>query len=70
VELTIKDLALAVGNAVGYEGSIEFDASKPDGSPRKLMDSHRLRSLGWQPTVSLADGLAHAYAHFVEQYAE
>jgi GDP-L-fucose synthase len=44
---------------VGYAGKVVFDASKPDGTPRKLMDSHRLNALGWQAKVNLARGLAH-----------
>jgi GDP-L-fucose synthase len=66
-DLTIKELAETIKAVVGYEGSIDFDPSKPDGSPRKLMDSRRLNSLGWQPEVSLKEGLAKAYADFVGQ---
>ena len=50
-DITIKELALAVGKTVGYQGVIDFDPSKPDGSPRKLMDSSRLNALGWQAQV-------------------
>ena len=64
-DITIKELALAVGNAIGYHGLIDFDASKPDGSPRKLMDSSRLNVLGWQARTALADGLVQAYAAFL-----
>ena len=64
-DITIKELALAVGKTVGYQGIIDFDTSKPDGSPRKLMDSRRLNALGWQAKVSLDAGLAAAYQDFI-----
>ena len=64
-DITIAELARTVGQAVGYQGDIDFDTTKPDGAPRKLMDSSRLKSLGWQATVSLSDGLALAYQDFV-----
>jgi GDP-L-fucose synthase len=64
-DVTIGDLAHAVGEAVGYSGEIKFDASKPDGAPRKLMDSERLNSLGWKPQVDLKNGLKNAYADFL-----
>ncbi len=63
-DITIKELALAVGKTVGYQGVIDFDTSKPDGSPRKLMDSSRLNALGWQAQVGLEAGLAAAYQDF------
>jgi GDP-L-fucose synthase len=63
-DITIKELALAVGKTVGYQGVIDFDTSKPDGSPRKLMDSNRLNALGWQAKVDLDAGLATAYQDF------
>ena len=66
-DITIKELALAVGKTVGYQGIIDFDTSKPDGSPRKLMDSRRLNALGWQAKVSLDAGLAAAYQDFIAQ---
>lgn len=56
-EVTIAELAQAVGVAVGFEGDIVFDTGKPDGTPRKLMDSARLRALGWAPRIGLLDGL-------------
>ena len=64
-DVTIAELAKAVGVAVGYEGKISFDPTKPDGAPRKWMDSSRLNQLGWQPKVSLDDGLDIAYRDFV-----
>jgi GDP-L-fucose synthase len=65
-DVSIADLALAVGAAVGYQGKIGFDPSKPDGTPRKWMDSGRLNQLGWQAKVALGDGLKRAYADFVK----
>jgi GDP-L-fucose synthase len=64
-DITIAELALAVSKATGFQGSIDFDASKPDGSPRKLMDSHRLNALGWRAKVNLDQGLAAAYEDFL-----
>ena len=66
-DITIKELALAVGQTVGYQGTIDFDTSKPDGSPRKLMDSSRLNALGWQAQVGLDAGLTSAYADFLKE---
>jgi GDP-L-fucose synthase len=66
-DISIADLARTVARVVGYEGQIEFDPSRPDGAPRKLLDSSRLQQLGWQPAVSLEQGLALAYSDFVAQ---
>ena len=63
-DITIKELAHAVAKATGYQGSISFDATKPDGAPRKWMDSSRLNCLGWTPQVNLEAGLAQAYQAF------
>jgi GDP-L-fucose synthase len=63
-DVTIAELAEAVGQTVGYGGTIEFDSSKPDGSPRKWMDSSRLNVLGWQAKVNLERGLSLAYQDF------
>jgi GDP-L-fucose synthase len=65
-DITIKELALSVGKTVDYQGVIEFDTSKPDGSPSKLMKSCRLNALGWQAQVSLDAGLAIAYQDFLD----
>ena len=64
-DVTIAELAPAVRQAVGYEGRLTLDSSKPDGAPRKLLDSGRLNSLGWLPKVGLSTGLASAYADFL-----
>jgi len=63
-DVTIKELALAVAQTVDYQGQIEFDTSKPDGSPRKWMDSSRLNALGWKAQVNLQEGLRLAYQDF------
>lgn len=63
-EITIRDLAQLIATASGYEGSIELDPSKPDGTPRKLMDSGKLRALGWQPRIRLEDGIARTIEEF------
>ena len=64
-DITIADLAVRIGRAVGYPGRIQYDRSKPDGTPRKLMDVGRLRALGWRPTTSLDEGLKLAYRDFL-----
>jgi GDP-L-fucose synthase len=68
-DLTIADLARTVAQVVGYQGDIRFDTTKPDGTFRKLMDSSRLRSLGWTPHIAFAAGLAGAYQDFLENHA-
>ncbi len=68
-DITIAELARTVGQVVGYQGEIDFDVTKPDGAPRKLMDSSRLKSLGWQAKMSLQDGLALAYQDFLKNQA-
>jgi GDP-L-fucose synthase len=64
-DLSIRDLATTISDIVGYQGRISFDTSKPDGTPRKLMDVGRLHSLGWRAKIGLRDGLALAYADFL-----
>jgi GDP-L-fucose synthase len=64
-DLAIRDLAVTIGEVIGYGGRIVFDTSKPDGTPRKLMDVRRMQSLGWRPQVGLRDGLALAYSDFL-----
>lgn len=65
VDCTIRELVETVANVVGFEGEIEFDTSKPDGAPRKLMDVSRLKSLGWHYQISLEEGLAQTYQWFL-----
>ena len=67
-DVTIKELAHAVAKATGYQGKISFDPSKPDGSPRKWMDSGRLNRLGWSARMHLESGLALAYGDFCAQH--
>jgi len=67
-ECSIKHLAFAVKKAVGFTGGIRFDTSKPDGTPRKLLDCSRLASMGWKPRVSLAEGLRMTYQDFVARF--
>jgi len=64
-DVTISQLATAVASATGYQGKISFDSSKPDGAPRKWMDSNRLNQLGWSPKVDLVAGLALAYSEMI-----
>jgi GDP-L-fucose synthase len=61
-DITIAELARTVMEVVGFEGRIVFDASKPDGTPRKLLDVSRAHALGWRAQVGLRDGIARAYA--------
>jgi len=63
-DLTIAELARLVAKVVGYAGRIEYDASKPDGTPRKLLDVGRIHALGWRHRVGLEEGLALTYADF------
>ena len=65
-EVLVSELAALIAEVVGYEGSITHDLSKPDGTPRKILDSGKLHDLGWKPTWNLRDGIADAYAWFVE----
>jgi GDP-L-fucose synthase len=66
-EVSIKELASLIKDVVGFEGEIVFDTSKPDGTPRKLMDSERLHQLGWKHKFSLKEGLKKAYNHFLHE---
>lgn len=69
-EITIKDLALLIQKIVGFEGSLVFDSSKPNGTPRKLMDVSRLRATGYQHQISLEAGITAVYANFKEVLAQ
>ena len=68
-DVSIRELAERVVKVVGFEGRLTFDTSKPDGTPRKLMDVSLLNSLGWQPKVGLDEGIALAYQDFLKRYA-
>jgi GDP-L-fucose synthase len=69
VDLTIAELAHLVADVVGWRGDIVFDESKPDGTPRKVLDVGRLRDLGWEPTTGLREGIERTYAWFVTHHA-
>ncbi len=68
-DCTIRQLAEALARVIGYEGELAFDATKPDGTPRKLMDVSRLRAMGWRPEIALEDGLRQTYGWFLENHA-
>ena len=68
-EVTIGDLAQIIADVVGFEGELEFDTSKPDGSPRKLLDPSRMKALNWSSTINLKDGLASTYQWFLDNGA-
>lgn len=70
IDCTIRELAQTIAKVTGFKGQLSFDASKPDGTPRKLMDVSRLRALGWQATIDLEEGLRDAYQWFVEHHLE
>ena len=65
-DLTISELASIIKDIIGYKGQIKFDSSKPDGTPKKLLDSTRLNNLGWKPLISLHDGLIKTYNDFMD----
>jgi GDP-L-fucose synthase len=68
-DLSIRELAECICKVVGFEGELAFDASKPDGTPRKLLDVSRLAQMGWRATIGLEQGIASTYREFVESYA-
>ena len=67
-DLPIKELAETVASVIGFEGEIEWDTSKPDGMPRKLLDTSRINALGWRPTITLRDGVASTYDWYVNNH--
>jgi len=69
-DLTTAELAQAIAQVIGYEGTFRFDASKPDGAPRKLLDTGKLDALGWRPRIRLNEGLADAYRWYCEHVAK
>lgn len=66
-DLSIRDLALLIRDIVGYTGELKFDSTKPDGTPRKLMDVSKLHSLGWRHTIELSEGITLAYSDFLKK---
>jgi GDP-L-fucose synthase len=69
-DLTIRELAEITLSVIGYRGTLIFDAGKPDGAPRKLLDVSRITDLGWQPRIPLKDGIERTYAWFTEHFAD
>ena len=67
-DVTIKELAETISDVVGYEGKIEWDTSKPNGTPRKVMNVDKIKELGWKPKVKLRDGIESAYKWYLENY--
>ena len=67
-DVTIKELAETIAEVVGYEGEIVWDTSKPNGTPRKVMNVDRMKALGWEPKVQLKDGIESAYKWYLENY--
>ena len=70
VDCTIAELVQMLVRVIGYEGRLAFDVTKPDGTPRKLMDVSRLAAMGWRPEIGLEDGLRQTYGWFLEHQAE
>jgi len=64
-DISIRDLAELICDIVGFDGELALDTTKPDGTPRKLLDTTKLRNLGWQPTIPLRDGIAQTYGWFL-----
>ena len=69
-DITVRDLALLVAKVVGIDAELVFDSSKPDGTPRKLLDTTRLQQLGWQPRIILEDGIRDTYQWFLQNFWE
>jgi GDP-L-fucose synthase len=69
-DVTVRELAETIQDVVGYPGQISWDITKPDGTPRKLMDISKLKSLGWRPRIDLKAGLARTYQWFVEHQGQ
>jgi GDP-L-fucose synthase len=69
-DVTIKELAERIARVIGFAGNLVYDVAKPDGTPRKLMDSRRLTALGWEPRIGLDEGIAQTYRWFTDQQRE
>jgi GDP-L-fucose synthase len=67
-DITISEMALLVKKIVGFEGNLVFDHSKPDGTPRKLLNVEKINALGWHASIKLEDGIADTYKDFLENY--
>lgn len=68
IEITIKDLAYTIKDIVGFKGEVVFDTKKPNGTPRKLIDSSKIKKIGWKPKIQLIDGIKNTYIWFLENY--
>ena len=68
-DLTIAELARTVARVIGFGGTLRFDTSKPDGTPRKLLDSAKIHSLGWRARTGFEEGIAAAYKDYLSRYA-
>jgi GDP-L-fucose synthase len=69
-DVTIRELAETIAEVTGFKGRLSFDTSKPDGTPRKLMDVNRLARMGWEYTITLEDGIRDTYDWFLKQRDE
>ena len=67
-DVSIKDLAILISSEVGYTGSLEFDTTKPDGTPRKLLDTTKINNLGWKPSIRLEDGISRTICEVKDQF--
>jgi GDP-L-fucose synthase len=67
-DVSIKELAQLICKVVGYDGKLVFDTSKPDGTPKKLLDVSKINSLGWEAKVSLEDGIRKTYDWYLQEY--
>ena len=70
IDCSIRQLAESIASVTGFKGELVFDATKPDGTPRKLLDVSRMKELGWEANIGLTEGLQDAYAWFLENYAQ
>jgi GDP-L-fucose synthase len=66
-DITIRDLVAVIQRVVGYGGEVVFDPGKPDGTPRKLLDSSRIQALGWEPRIPLEEGIRTTYEWYINQ---
>ena len=66
IDISVKELAELIAEIVGFEGQITWDHSKPDGTPRKLLDSTRIKGLGWEPKIELREGLERTYKEYAQ----
>jgi GDP-L-fucose synthase len=64
--ITIKELSENIKNVVKFDGNVKFDSSKPDGTPRKIMDSYKINKMGWKPKINLEEGLNKSYEDFLK----